>query len=96
MPNIAHLHIAVRIAIEQQLLLDVGRQIGKHGLVARAQSRHDGGLGHRGAGRMLGQHVVDLVDQRVEFGDELDQTLREYNACRNQTHGLIHDFKCCL
>jgi hypothetical protein len=71
-----HLHIAVRVAIEQQLLLDVGRQVGKHGLVARAQSRRDGGLGDRGAGRVLGEHIVDLVDQRVELGDELDQALR--------------------
>ncbi len=71
-----HLHIAVRVAIEQQLLLDVGRQVGKHGLVARAQSRRDGGLGDRGAGRVLGEHVVDLIDQCIELGDELDEALR--------------------
>ena len=62
--NLGHLHVAVRVAVEQQLLLDVGGQQ----LEDSARLRREAGTDHvlRGA-LLLAEDLIDLGDQLADL-----------------------------
>ena len=73
--DLGHLHVAVRIAVEEELRADEVREVGERGPVLRGQHLQHRRLGGPHIG--VRQLVVDLRDEGVELGDELDEALRE-------------------
>ena len=94
--DLRHLHIAMGITVQRQLITQRLREVLEQ--LAR------GGLQMRGDVALLrvsgGDGVVDLSDQRAHLGNELDESLRQQNHAvvlpharplHHQLHHLLRD-----
>ncbi len=71
--DLGDLDIAVRVSIQQQLLLDNHRQVIENLLIMLGETVADISLAH-GA---VAEDVIDLLNQHVKFRNKLNQTLRK-------------------
>ena len=94
--DLRDLHVPVRIAVQRQLVAQRLRQIVEQLARRRLQVRGDVGL-LGVAGR---DDLVELLDQRAHFGDELDEAfgekdhavvLAELGALHDQIHHFLRD-----
>mmetsp|Transcript_103908 Transcript_103908/g.299100 ORF Transcript_103908/g.299100 Transcript_103908/m.299100 type:complete len:207 (-) Transcript_103908:738-1358(-) len=70
-----HLHVAMRVTVQQQLRANEIRQILEDRGIIRRKRREDRGLGRFHAG--LCESVIELGHQRIELRDKFNQALWE-------------------